>query len=63
MKIYGIGVLMAPGSVRVVHDFADGPFETVNPAIIEEAKRRGFSIGEPPAEPEKRKPGRPRGSR
>lgn len=48
MKFYGPGVLLAPKSSRVVHDFEDGPFETLNPEIIEEAKRQGFSTEPPP---------------
>jgi hypothetical protein len=47
MMIYGAGVLKMPGSNRVVHDFADGPFETVNPILIAEAKRLGFSSEKP----------------
>lgn len=47
MKIYGVGVLTAPGTSRVIHDFVDGPFDTSNPALIAEAKRRGFGVGEP----------------
>jgi len=50
MKIYGVGVLTAPGTNRVIHDFADGPFDTVNPALIQEAKRRGFSFSPPSPE-------------
>lgn len=49
MKIYGKGQLKAPGTGRIVWDFEDGPFDTVNPALIEEARRRGFAF-EPPAE-------------
>jgi len=61
MKIYGSGPFTAPGSSRVVWDFEDGPFDTVNPVLIEAAKRRGYSFEPPPAPPvvEKRKPGRP----
>jgi hypothetical protein len=47
MKIYGTGVLTALGTSRVVHDFVDGPFETVNPALLEEARRRGYSFSPP----------------
>jgi hypothetical protein len=49
MILYGKGVLTAPRSTRVVHDFADGPFETVNPELIQEAKRLGFSTTPPEA--------------
>ncbi|MBE3040429.1 MAG: hypothetical protein IMZ62_16660 [Chloroflexi bacterium] len=61
MKIYGSGPFTAPGSSRVVWDFEDGPFDTVNPVLIEEAKRRGYSFTPPPPPPEpvRRKPGRP----
>jgi len=61
MKIYGTGSFKAPGSSRVVWDFDDGPFDTVNPMLIAEAKRRGYSFTAPPPPPvrEKRKPGRP----
>lgn len=48
MKIYGTGVLTAPGTQRIIWDFSDGPFDTVNEALIQEAKRRGFSLGTPP---------------
>lgn len=47
MKIYGVGVLHSPGTRRVVHDFADGPYETSNPVLLDYAKRKGFSIGKP----------------
>lgn len=47
MKIYGVGVLHSPGTRRVVHDFATGPFETSNPVLLDYAKRKGFSIGKP----------------
>jgi hypothetical protein len=50
MKIYGVGVLTAPGSSRVIHDFVDGPFDTVNPVLIQEAKRRGYSFSPPSPE-------------
>jgi hypothetical protein len=61
MKIYGTGVFTSPGTSRVIHDFVDGPFDTVNPVLIEEAKRRGYSFVAPPPPPEfvKRGPGRP----
>jgi hypothetical protein len=44
MKIYGVGLFHAPGSSRVVWDFIDGPFDTVNPVLIQEAKKRGYSF-------------------
>jgi hypothetical protein len=47
MKIYGVGLFLAPNSSRVVWDFVDGPFDTVNPILIQEAKRRGFSFSSP----------------
>jgi hypothetical protein len=50
MKIYGVGVFTAPGSSRVIHDFIDGPFDTVNPVLIQEAKRRGYSFSPPESE-------------
>jgi hypothetical protein len=63
MKIYGVGVLHAPGTSRVVHDFIDGPFDTVNPVLIQEARRMGFSFTPPATEEPKdtpKKRGRPR---
>lgn len=68
MKFYGHGALRYPGTKRVIHDFEDGPFSTVNPEIIRHALAMGFStepLPEPSIEPEpiveqvKRKPGRP----
>lgn len=47
MKIYGKGVFQYRGCGRVIHDFTDGPFDTVNQAYIEEAKRQGLSLGKP----------------
>jgi hypothetical protein len=47
MKIYGVGLFLAPGSHRVVWDFVDGPFDTVNPVLIQEAKKRGYSFSPP----------------
>lgn len=47
MKIYGVGLFLAPNSSRVVWDFVDGPFDTVNPVLLQEAKKRGYSIGIP----------------
>ena len=55
MKIYGTGTLDMPGSGRTVWDFVDGPFDTSNVMLIEEARRRGFSF-EPPKEPKPPKP-------
>lgn len=71
MKIYGVGVFLMPGANRVIWDFTDGPFDTVNPVLIEAARKRGLSIVSPPISPveekkaeepvetPKRKPGRP----
>ena len=61
MKIYGHGAFDYPGTSWVVWDFEDGPFDTVNQILIEEARRRGFSFTAPPPPPEpvKRGPGRP----
>jgi hypothetical protein len=53
MKFYGVGCLFAPRTKRVVHDFEDGPFETVNPEMIEAAIKQGFS--KKPLEKEVRK--------
>ena len=50
MKIYGVGQFLAPNSSRVVWDFSDGPFDTVNPVMIQEAKRRGYSFTPPSPE-------------
>ena len=50
MKIYGVGILTAPGSSRVAWDFTDGPFDTVNPVLIAEAKKRGYSFSPPQAD-------------
>jgi hypothetical protein len=58
MTFYGSGVLRYPGSERTVHDFEDGPFETLNAEIIRHALNMGYST-EPPPEPVKRGPGRP----
>lgn len=55
MKIYGVGQLKFPGTSRVVWDFEDGPFDTVNPVLIAEARRRGYSFS-PPAITEIREP-------
>jgi hypothetical protein len=50
MKIYGSGVLTKSKPFAVVWDFEDGPCETDDQELIEQAKRRGLSIGEPPAQ-------------
>ena len=50
MKIYGVGMLMAPGTERVIHDFTDGEFETCNAVLIDAARKQGFSF-EPIAAP------------
>lgn len=50
MKIYGVGLFLAPGSSRVVWDFTDGPFDTVNPVLIAEAKKRGYAFSPPAVE-------------
>lgn len=55
MKIYGVSLFLAPNSSRVVWDFADGPFDTVNPVLIQEAKRRGYSFSPPSPESEEPK--------
>jgi hypothetical protein len=47
MKIYGSGQLRYPGTSRVVWDFEDGPFDTVNPTLIDAARRRGYSFTPP----------------
>lgn len=44
MKIYGVGLFLAPNSSRVIWDFSDGPFDTVNPVLLAEAKKRGYSF-------------------
>ncbi len=49
MKIYGENFFRYPGTNRVVWDFEDGPFETMNPYLIEAAKKLGYRLGEPPA--------------
>jgi hypothetical protein len=49
MKIYGEGTLEFPGTHRVVWDFSDGPFDTCNQLLIQEAKRRGLSFNPPEA--------------
>jgi hypothetical protein len=46
MKIYGSGVLTAPGTGRVIWDFVDGIFESTNPQVIDAAKLAGCWIGE-----------------
>jgi hypothetical protein len=52
MKIYGIGKFVMPGTKRVIHDFANGPFATYNPQIIQAAMKLGYSIGKPMPNPE-----------
>jgi len=47
LKIYGEGILNYPGTHRVAWDFIDGPFDTVNPVLLQEAKRLGFSFNPP----------------
>ena len=60
MTFYGSGILRYPGSSRAVHDFEDGPLETLNPEIIRHALAMGYSTEPlPDPEPERRKPGRP----
>lgn len=49
MKFYGVGALRYPGTNRVIHDFEDGPFSTVNPEIIRHALAMGFSTVAPAA--------------
>jgi hypothetical protein len=49
MKIYGAGALLYPGTKRVIHDFEDGPFSTVNPEIIRHALAMGFTTEAPAA--------------
>lgn len=44
MKIYGAGTFTASNCSRVIWDFADGPFDTVNPVLIQQAKRQGYSF-------------------
>jgi len=44
MKIYGIGVLLSPGTNRVIHNFDNGEYETVNPIILKAAVKQGFSF-------------------
>jgi hypothetical protein len=59
MMIYGTGLFLAPNSSRVVWDFIDGPFGTVNPVLIHHARRMGYSFT--PLEPvtiEKKEPAR-----
>lgn len=47
MKFYGSGALCYPGTSRVVWDFEDGPFDTVNPEIIRHALAMGYSTKPP----------------
>ena len=66
MKIYGVGVFTAPGTSRVIHDFVDGPFDTSNPALIAEARRRGYSfsptsVTEEPKDTPKKRGRKPKG--
>ena len=42
MKLFGVGVLTAPGSSRVVWDFIDGTFDTCNSELIRYALKNGF---------------------
>lgn len=51
MKIYGENIFKYPGTNRVIWDFEDGPFDTVNPDLIMAAKRLGYRIGELPEPP------------
>lgn len=66
MKIYGTGYLKAPLTMRIVWDFANGPFDTVNPDLIQAAKKQGFSLT-PPVEPvpkdTPKKRGKPKGAK
>jgi len=64
MKLFGVGQLTAKNTNRVVHDFVDGPFETVNQELIKWALECGFTDVEPEIKPieestEKRR-GRPK---
>lgn len=47
MKIWGNGQMVFPGTSRVVHDFVDGPLDTTNQILIDEAKKLGFSFVDP----------------
>jgi hypothetical protein len=56
MKFYGSGTVCYPGTSRVIHDFEDGPFETINEVVITHCKAIGLAT-EPPV---KKPLGRPR---
>ncbi len=69
MKIYGSGQLRLPGTSRVIWDFEDGPFDTVNQEVLAHARQLGLQVGDPPpvenvveqfAEPVKARRGRPK---
>ncbi len=44
MWISGRGTLTSPGCDRIVWDFEDGPFETVNTVIIAHARNLGMEV-------------------
>ena len=54
MRFYGIGCLRAPGTTRLIWDFTDGPFDTLNQDVILAAYAQGFS--DKPLEPVASKP-------
>ena len=56
MKFYGSGTVCYPGTSRVIHDFEDGPFETINDIVITHCKAIGLST-EPVKAPMARKKG------
>jgi hypothetical protein len=60
MKLFGVGQLTAKNTNRVVHDFVDGPFETVNQELIKWALECGCTDVEPITEKVEHKRGRPK---
>jgi hypothetical protein len=47
MRFYGEGKVCYPYSGRVVWDFKDGPFGTLNPVLIAHCIKLGFSTVAP----------------
>ena len=47
MILYGSGTLTEKNSSRVIHDFIDGPYETVNQEVIKWALESGFTDKKP----------------
>ena len=57
MKFYGSGTVCYPDTSRVIHDFEDGPFETINDIVIAHCKAIGLSTEPVKAPVEQKKKG------